>query len=372
MKNTDFRKPTDGDKEITQKGPFRITSETAPLTPIDLILCAILLALFSLCGIVSVGNVLAIALPTAALYAAFCCKHSMIFNTALPLFGFIVGLCVAFDGYRAVGALLAGILAFCLFGALSNESIRGAKTASVTRCTLALWGYFLFLLLIYRLFHEDFSLIETFNGFFDALEQYWITAFETSYAASDFTDTVEQVIETANPLFALSDSVIPTTEQISETISYLVLQIRYLAPALLTVCFLMLSYVTASLFKLFCNLFRVKEPFRDRPYEITLSSVALLCYFVASLGALFAGGKWGVCFRNLSYILSPGFMLCGFKQIGVFFEQRGLSRGAVAAIRIAAGVLVLFSANLGTTVLILLGMLYTMNTELRKHGGSGS
>lgn len=372
MKHSDPQKPTDGDKEVTNKGPFRIIAEKDSLTPKDFVLCAFMLVLFSACGIADSGTALLIALPTAALYAAFCCKHSMLFNTVLPFLGFVVGICVSHSGYRAAGALLAGILAFCLFATVSGETVHGAKTASITRCTLALWGYSLFLLLIYRLFHEDFSLTEQFNALFDTLEQTFRTALEASYNSPALTDTVEQVLGTAAPIMPAAEELVPTSEQISEYISALFLQMRYLVPATITVCFLMLSYLTASLFKLFCNLFGVKEPFRERPYEITLSSLALLCYFIASLGALFAGGALGICFRNLSYILSPGFMLCGLKQIGVFFEQRGLSRGAIAVIRIVACILVLFSGNLGTTVLILLGMLYTMNTELRKRGDSGS
>lgn len=345
-----------GDSSPERRG-FPVPSlKEMGFTPWDYILIVILLVLFTLCGSASVAGALLLSVPTAALYAAFCCRKGHRFSFALPVTGAILGLLVTFNGYAALGSLFAGMLARCLTSAVRDPQTRSAKTAAVTRCTLTHWGYLLLLLGLYCFFNPDFSLTGQVTAFFDGLEQIFLDQAAQLYNDPQFSQLLGQMY----PGEAL------TPAAFDEMISYTVRQMRYLCPAVLTVVFLIFSYVEASLFRLLCKPLHAEEVFGGKRFEITLSSWALFCYFIASLGMLFARGTSYYCFRNLSYVLSPGFMLCGLKQIGAFFEKRGLPAPVLKLIQTACCGVAFVTGNLGVTVLILLGMLYTMNTERRK------
>lgn len=324
------------------------------LRPTDLVFSFVLLFLCTACGVLDSVSTVFLAAPTAALYAAYCLRRKS-FSLLFSVCGALSSLIVTMNGYRAAGALFAGLLAFCLFDAVSGEDKRRAKTSAVARCTVSLWGYVLLLCLIFRLFHPEFDFSAAINNAFSQVEKESLSQLSALYSMPGFSDAL---------LGALPDNTV-TLESLSDAVRYTVLQTKYLSPALLTVLFLTLSYPTASLFKGFCNLLKVREPFAGVPFEITLSSVSLFCYFIVSLGMLFARGNAYLYCRNIAYILSPGFMLCGVKQIGAFFERRGLSKAALRAIQTGGTVLAVLLGNLGTTILILLGMLYTLNNEVR-------
>lgn len=323
-------------------------------TPTDIVLFVLLILLCTICGVADAVSTVAVAAPTAALYAAFCCRRKN-YSLLPSVCGFLASLVLTANGYRAAGALFAGLLAFCLFSAVWAEDKRRAKTSAVARCTAALWGYVGLLCLIFRLFHPEFDFYGAIETYFAQVEKQALDGLSALYSAPEFADTVLKTLpEKAVSLGTLSDAV-----------HYTVLQMQYLSPAILTVFFLTVSYLAASLFKGFCRLLKIVEPFQNVPFEITLSSVSLFCYFIVSIGMLFARGDAYLYCRNIAYVLSPGFMLCGMKQIGAFFARRGLSRAAIRALQAGGTVLAVLFGNLGSTVLILLGMLYTLNNEVR-------
>ena len=340
-----------------RKIPFEIQKRTIVLRPSDILLLMLLLLLHTLCGVTHFFGTVLLSVPTAALYAAYCCR-SRRFSLLLPVVGFVTALLVTANGYRAAGALFVGLLAFCLFDAVSSEDKRRAKTSAVARCTLALWGYVGFLCLIFRLFHPEFSFTAAIDSAFDGAEAQALSQLKTLYDMPELSELLQSGMYGKTVSF----------ETLSEAVHNAVLQTKYTSPAVVTVIFSVLSYLTASLFKGFCRLLREDRVFGGVPFEIALSSVSLFCYFIVSLGMLFARGDVYFYCRNLAFVLSPGFMLCGIKQIGVFFEKFRLPRVALGFIKAGCVAAALLLGNLGSTVLILLGMLYTLNGSVRHVG----
>ena len=102
-------------------------------------------------------------------------------------------------------------------------------------------------------------------------------------------------------------------------------------------------------------------------YSVSVSGIAIIVYFIASIGGLFSSGAAYFGFRNITYILSPALMLCGIKQIGDFFGSKGMNKSAAVILQAIACVIALFSGNLGTTVLIMLGMFYSSKNSHSTH-----
>ena len=273
---------------------FEVQKRTVVLRPTDILLLLLLLFLHTLCGMADSFGTIGIAVPTAALYAAYCCRRGMRFSLFLPLCGFFASLIVTANGYRAAGSLFAGLLAFCLFSAVSGSDMRHAKTAAVVRCTAALWGYVGLLCLIFRLFNPDFSFSAAIHSAFAQTEAQTLEQLKALYDMPEFAEI-------------LSASAIPgktvTLEALSETVHYTVLQTKYMSPAILTVFFLVLSYLTASLFKGICRLLKVTEPFGGEPFEITLPF-----HFSVTLSH-----RWVCCLRAASFIPIAAILLSFYR-----------------------------------------------------------
>jgi hypothetical protein len=141
---------------------------------------------------------------------------------------------------------------------------------------------------------------------------------------------------------------------------------RALLPAVAAICFMIFSYISASLLSVFARLFGAKSMLDGTNYEIRLSSISTTVYVLCWLGAFLGTGTVAIACRNITTILTPALALCGVKQIGEFLISRGKPKYFATLMQIISIVAALLFADIGISILMMFGFFHTFKYSERK------
>lgn len=325
------------------------------LSPSDFILLFISFILFCISGMPLPLVSTAATILAAPLYAVFSHKTGNVFRLSAPISAFIItfiGNIIVFKNFAgALGVLLSAGMAFAIFISVCKKA-ECSKTSAVIGCTIVFILYIaVSFLVLWAQGVISLKIISEFmNEYYELLRE---TIIQDQKMNSGPFDT------------KISES------DLNILIEYIFFNLKTLIPSITIIICLISSYISASLLNPFAKLFNDSKMLEGKKYEITLSYASVIVYFIASLFMLFAGNSAAAYgFRNIAYIIAPGLMLCGIKQIGEVLAKRGFSKFAICIAKICSVFIAFLFLNIGVTVLILLGMFYTTNTS-RTGGSSG-
>lgn len=322
--------------------------KTITLGPRELWLLVISFILFVASATCPLPIAIAALIVVPPVYAAFSYRIGNNFSLLVPIVAFLLSLIITRDISYALFVPLAGAMSFSILRA-SNSKEKGAKTAAVAGCTISAAAFLLLELVIAIKIKESFTSKELFN----AINLYFNTAAEAfSNSVLEYSGIISSTLPAAKAeLFEPS--------AIKKSVAAVFFMTKMTLPAIITVYCMITGYISASLLGPVSRICGAREMLADTDYTIKLSRIAIVVYFVTSIGGLFASGAAYFGLRNITYILSPALMLCGIKQIGEFFSAKGLSKGARIALQILLTAIAFTAGNLGTTILMLMGIYYT-------------
>lgn len=318
------------------------------LSPKDAVTLLAAFILFCASGIVPLPFALLFAVAAAPLYTAFSAKMGNRFSFLPPVAAFIVSIIITRSAASSAGVFLAAGMAFAMLGAVCKNP-ENPKTSAVIASTVVCLLYAALTLLLFMLENgiETEQLKQAFEQSFNSLKEIFIQI----YGSIDFSAFDIEISES----------------ELAAAAEQMAFQVKTLFPAICVIYGLLISYISASLLRPAAKLLKAESMFDGKLYEISLSPFAVVVYFISSLGMMLFGGSAAYGLRNVTYILAPGFMLCGIKQIGAFLKGKGIPPMGTAVIQLAAVSLSVMFGNLGVTLLIILGMFYTTKIPTSKN-----
>lgn len=380
MKPQIYDEPSGGEKKPSPDG----NTKRRPAAG-DFAAAAVCLLLLCGAGLFGVDCAIFLSAAAAALLLVISFKFGMYFLPLPPAIAFVVCFTATENYLCALPMLFALMLAFAMH--LSLRTKDQSKTRSVLFATLACILFLAFLFFGDAIM-QDLSpngLLLQIDGLFDQSVEAFLSFYDSLHnAGSDLSpDRVLILLQDAmasvgtpsylltyvwsmlaNGLYALTAAGAEFThDQLAAMLRDVLFQAKAILPALAVIFSLLVSYLSVSLLKPLSKLLRVPEMIRKEPFEITLSVFTVIAYFISFLGMFYAFSPVSYGFRNFSYILAPGLMLCGVKQAAGFFAQKGFSKPAIVLIDAAILFIALLTGTLGSTVLIILGMFYATKSK---------
>lgn len=337
--------------------------KTITLGPRELWLLLVSFVLFVASGAAPFPLSLVSLIVIAPLYAVFSYRLGNHFSFFVPMVAFITCFVITGDIACALFILPATAMSYFILNSV-NSGEKGAKTSAVVGCTVSLVVFILIQLAVAILLKEQFTLKELagfINAYFDTVKNAFADSI-TAYSAA----LTEMLAESGNTLseqqLAAFDPVL-----LKKQIDAVFYMTKMTLPAIITLYCILISYLSASLLGPISRICGAKKLLDGADYSVSVSGIAIVVYFISSIGGLFASGAAYFGFRNVTYILSPALMLCGIKQIGAFLMNKGMSKHASVILQVVACLIALFSGNLGTTILIMLGMFYVSKNAHSAH-----
>lgn len=350
MELTLFNKLCDADNQQQNNGfPDNPHIKTVTLTPFDLLLLLICTVLFITSGTGGVGIQIAATLFAAPLYAVFSYRIGNHFSFFMPLVSSVICFVVTKSVFAAMAPLLITAMSYCILNAVNTNPLR-PKTSAVVGGTVSIIVYLAICLFVATEVMDLFSikqLMSEIKSIFDTKKPEIIQMYSETYA-----------------LLPQASGTAFSPEMLESYLDYVFYQFSATLPAIITIYAMLAAYVSASLLGPLSRLCHVRTLVNPATYGISLSYASVIVYFISSLGMVFAPDAAAAGFRNITYIISPGFMLCGLKQVGTICQGKGMSRFTSNVFKVLAFIASIVLGNLGTTVLIIMGMYYiTKNTR---------
>ncbi|MBE6572017.1 MAG: hypothetical protein E7656_07205 [Ruminococcaceae bacterium] len=333
----------DGDKNgnFADGENGNIKMKTIKITPFDLFLLLLSAILFCTVAIdKSYLAVIALVL-SAPIYAVFSYRIGNHFSFFIPLVAYIIGFAVTKDSVGPAAVIFAAGTSFSIMRGINYCPDR-AKSSAVAGSAVS-------------------AVICAFVSLLALKLQYGISPKDLLSQLQGYIDTVKpQLIETISSLEpATLGYAAFEPGDIPKLVDAMAEQTLYMLPAMLVLLAMTVGYISASLTRPAANLCGAPKMLDGVYFEVRLLPISVFVYFICSLLAIFSDGAFGHALNNISYLLSPGLMLCGLKQVGVIFRRKNYSKAALPFIMAAALVIAaLLPAGLGTTVLIILGVFY--------------
>lgn len=297
------------------------------------ILSAVAIAVFSRFGMWAAGAVF------TGVVAAMLSLQILASSDYWYLLSITLSLCVSF--------ILGDVVAFaiCFFAvpagiilAVLIKKKQSKMNAVVALNILYIILFSLLFIVFYLLAGNKFS--------FSAIINYFSESVDSLNAA--FRNEFSEAIEKLAVRSGVSSSAI-----YAETDSYFA-TIKYTLPAIFTVFFGIVAYITASIFKLGTRISKCELLLPDPKWEVLPSFISAIVYLVAyliySVAALFSGsvGVTEVVCNNIIMILYPLMVLMGLKWL--FSRRRS---GAITAIFVVA---IIFFSSFALPILSFIGV----------------
>ncbi|MBR5528378.1 MAG: DUF2232 domain-containing protein [Clostridia bacterium] len=347
MELTLFNKSNNSENSAQPEGhppiPENMHIKTVTLTPFDLILLLLSVILFTASGSASVPAGIVALIISSPLYAVFSFRIGNHFSFFVPLVATVICYIITGSIAKALFPLLATAMAYSILRAVNMRDTY-SKTSAVTGCTVAIVIFLAAQLFIATEISQAFTV----RQLFDSAKTYFETA--KSEFISAYTSLLTEMPDQAKAL---------EPDMLSEYLDYVFRSFTATLPATITIYAMMTGYISASLIIPLSAICKADNMLDKNSYGIKLSYISVIVYFISSLAMLFTSGATSIGFRNISAILSPGLMISGVKQIGALCESKHISRPIANLAKAGAVILALIFGDLGTTVLIVLGMYYT-------------
>ena len=318
-----------------------MTVKTIKITPFDLFLLLLSAVLFCTAAI-DKGYLALIALVLSApIYAVFSYRIGNHFSFFIPLVAYIVGFAVTKDSVGPTAVGFAAGTSFSIFRGINycpDRAKSSAVAGSAVSAVISGFAALVAMKLQYGISPKD--LLAQFQGYIDAVKPQLI-------------ETISSLEPATLGYAAFEPGDIP------KLVDAMAEQTLYMLPAVLLLSAMILGYISASFTRTAAKLCDAQKMLDGVRFEVRLLPVSVFVYFICSLLAIFSDGAVGHALNNISYLLSPGFMICGLKQVGEIFRRRNYSKAALPFIMAASLVIAaLLPAGLGTTILVLLGVFY--------------
>jgi len=329
-------------KEEMEARGFKV--KTIRFTPFDLLIMLVCMFLFTLAGCgLSLVSFLALII-SAPLYATFSYRISNNFSFFVPLAAIVACGFITKSPIMPLGVLLATGMSYIMLYSVNNKP-ESAKTSAVVGCCVSMGIYLLAAYFIGDLMNKisEREIMSAINSLFENME---------AQALGIYTEMAKSGID-----LGLSDAELENAAKLFAQSS------RSLLPSVIIICFMIISYISASLLPLFSKLLRAKEMLGNICYEIKLSKIAVVVYLISWFGSLFGTGIFSVAFRNIISILAPALSLCGIKQIGEFLHSKGTPKIISAFVQLISIFAAFVLGDIGLSVLMMFGVFHTLKTS---------